>query len=100
MRLVGIAIVALALLLGAAACGEDEKTVDADGAAESITGFVERETGFKPTDVECPEDVEAEVAATFECTFTGPEGPYEAAVEITEIDGDDANFSVETRRAR
>ena len=96
MRRVGIAIAVLALL-GVAACGE--KTVDADAAARTITDFVERGTGFSADDVECPEDVKAEVGETFECTFTGPEGPYVAAVEITEVDGDDARFQIETRRA-
>ena len=97
MRRAGIAIAALALLLGAAACGEE--TVDAGSAAESITDFVERETGFVPDDVECPDDVKADVGEMFQCDFTGPEGPYVADVEITEIDGDDAIFRIETSRA-
>ena len=96
MKRVGIAIAAVALLLGLAACGE--KTVDADAAATTITGFVEQETGFRADDVECPDDVKAEVGETFECTFTGPEGPYVASVEITEVDGDDAQFRIDTRR--
>ena len=97
MRRVGIAIAALALLLGLAACGD--KTVDADAAATTIADFVEQETGFRADDVECPDDAKAEVGETFECTFTGPEGPYVALVEITEIDGDDARFQIDTRRA-
>ena len=97
MRRVAIAIASLALLLGLAACGE--KTVDPDAAATTIGDFVERETGFSADDVECPDDVKAEVGETFECTFTGPEGPYEASVEITDVDGDDAEFAIQTRRA-
>jgi hypothetical protein len=96
VRRAGIAIAALALALGAAACGEE--TVDAGSAADSIAGFVERETGFVPDDVDCPDDVEADVGERFECDFTGPEGPYVAEVEITEIDGDDARFSIQTNR--
>jgi hypothetical protein len=94
---VGIAIAALALVLGVAACGE--KTVDPDAAATTIADFVERETGFSADDVECPDDVKAEVGETFECTFTGPEGPYVASVEITEVEDDDARFRIDTRRA-
>ena len=93
----GIASAALVLLLGLAACGD--KTVNADAAATTIRDFVEQETGFRADDVECPDDVKADVGETFECTFTGPEGPYEASVEITEIDGDDARFQIDTRRA-
>jgi hypothetical protein len=97
VRRVGIAVAALAFAVGLVACGE--KTVDADNAATTIADFVERETGFAAADVECPDDVNAEVGETFECTFTGPEGPYVAEVEITDVEGDDATFDIRTRRA-
>ena len=79
------------------ACGEE--TVDADSAADTVTDFVSEQTGFEPDDVECPEDVKAEEGERFGCSFTGPEGPYEASVEITAVDDDDATFRIETRRA-
>ena len=88
-------VLALALLL--AACGE--KTVDTDAAEETVVDLIDEQTGFEATDMSCPEDVEAEVGATFECTFTGPEGPYVASVEVTEVDGEDAVFQVDSRRA-
>ena len=89
-----IPIAASAVLL--VACGE--KTINADRAAETVNNFVSDRTGFEPSDVECPEDVEAKVGETFECTFTGPEGPYRAEVRVSEIDGDDAQFSIRTHR--
>ena len=88
---------ALILALALAACGE--KTVVPDEAANSVTELVSEQTGFEPTDVECPDDVEAEVGGTFECTFTGPEGPYTADMEITEVEGEDVVFSIETQPA-
>jgi hypothetical protein len=97
MRRASLAIASLALVLALAACGE--KTVDSDRAADTVTDFVSTETGFDPTDMECPEDVEAKVGESFQCTFTGPEGPYVADVRIDEVDGDDAKFAIETRRA-
>ena len=97
MRLASTAILGLVLALAIAACGEE--TVDAGRAADTISDFVSKETGFEPDDVECPDDVEAAVGETFECSFTGPEGPYDASVEITSVDGDDATFAIETRRA-
>jgi hypothetical protein len=96
-RRASIALTALALAALLAACGE--KTVEADRAEETVTEFVSAETGFDPTDMECPEDVEATEGESFECTFTGPEGPYVADVTIESVDGDDARFAIETRRA-
>jgi Domain of unknown function (DUF4333) len=95
VRLALTAAVALALLV--AACGE--KTVDASAAEETVTGLIADETGFEADDMSCPDDVPAEVDEEFECEFTGPEGPYVASVTITEVDGDDAVFQVESRRA-
>jgi hypothetical protein len=87
-------IVAAGLVLG---CGE--KTVKADGAAKSVTGVVSEQTGFTPIDVECPSGVEAKVGETLDCTFTGPEGPYTAHMEITKVDGNDVLFKIQTKRA-
>lgn len=95
MRRALTAAVALALLL--AACGE--KTVDATEAEETVAGVIADETGFEAEDMSCPEDIKAEVGEEFECEFTGPEGPYVASVTITEVDGDDATFEIESRRA-
>jgi hypothetical protein len=93
MRLASILIALLALAL--VACGE--KTINADNAADTVNRTVTEETGFEPKDTSCPEDVPAEVGEKFECSFTGPEGPYVAFVEITEVDGDDAVFQIRTR---
>lgn len=89
-----IALASLGLFL--AACGE--KTIDTNAAEETIVDLIAEETGFEADDMSCPEDVEAEAGATFECTFTGPEGPYVASVEVTEVDGEDAVFQVDSRR--
>ena len=93
MRLAGIVIASLAL--GLAACGD--KTIDAGNAEQTVTDFVSEETGFEPEDMSCPEDVPAETGEKFECSFTGPEGPYVAFVEVSEVDGDDAIFQIRTR---
>jgi hypothetical protein len=95
MRLALILIAAAVLAL--AACGDD--TVNTDAAEETVVNVIAEQTGFEADDMECPEDVPAEQGETFECTFTGPEGPYEATVEITEVDGDDATFAVDSRRS-
>ena len=90
-------LIVIALALFVAACGE--KTIQTDAAEETVVNLIAEKTGFEAKDMSCPEDVKAEVGATFECTFTGPEGPYVASVEVTEVDGEDAVFQVDSRRA-
>lgn len=71
-----------------------------EGAERSVVDVVSEETGFRPKDVRCPSDVEAEVGGTFECHFTGPEGPYVAHMKILEVDGERVLFQVRTRPER
>lgn len=93
MRLAFLWILGLAVLL--VGCGES--TVKPEGAERSVVDVVSRETGFRPKDVRCPSDVEAEVGGTFECRFTGPEGPYVADMKILEVEGERVVFNVTTR---
>ena len=88
-----IAVVVMALV----GCGE--KTINSDRAEETVSRVVEEKTGFEPTDMRCPSDVEAKTGGTFECEFTGPEGPYTASVTIADVDGDDATFQVISKRS-
>ena len=88
-----VAIISLAVGLGA--CGE--ATVDSGSAEDSVVEVVAKQTGFHPEDVSCPDDVEATVGQTFECSFTGPDGPYTANMEIKQVEGDDVLFHIETR---
>ena len=85
-------MVALAVLI--AGCGS---TIKPDGAAKSVVDLVKKQTGFTPTDVKCPEGVEAKVGTKFECKFTGPEATeYTADMRITKVEGDDVEFYIET----
>jgi hypothetical protein len=87
-----IIVASLALLI--AGCSS---TIDPDGAAKSVVDLVNKQTGFKPTDVKCPDDVEAKEGTTFACTFTGPERKeYTADVRITKVEGEDVQFFIET----
>jgi hypothetical protein len=87
-----ISIFCLAVLV---ACGKS--TVRPHGAERAVTDVVFRQTGFRPTDVRCPSDVEAKVGETFECHFSGPEGPYTAHMRITKVEGERVEFQVRTR---
>jgi Domain of unknown function (DUF4333) len=85
-------------LTGCSATIKSKSTIRPEGAAKSVTDLVSEQTGFQPTDVTCPSDVEAKVGGEFECHFTGPEGkPYTAHMKITKIDGEDVIFDIKTR---
>jgi len=83
------------LVLQLAGCG---KTIKPEGAAQSVTDIVSAQTGFKPTDVKCPDGVDAKVGQEFDCQFTGPEGvAYTANMRVTKVDGADVEFYIKTR---
>ena len=94
MRRASLPILCFAAAL--AGCG-GTSTVEPDGAERSVVDVVSRETGFHPDDVRCPSGVEAEVGGTFECEFTGPEGPYVAHMRILEVESEKVVFQVRTR---
>ncbi|MCV7283326.1 DUF4333 domain-containing protein [Mycolicibacterium flavescens] len=90
-----------ALLIVAAALGISlvgcSKTITPEGAANSVVDLVSEQTGFTPTDVRCPDGIEAEEGTTFECTFTGPQGmEYTANMRVTKVEGEDVEFYIET----
>ena len=92
-----LALISVTACLGlVAGCGES--TVKQGGAEDTVTEFVQKETGFKATDVKCPSGVEAKVGKTFDCNFTGPEGPYVAHMKITNVDGEKVLFQIQTER--
>ncbi len=97
MRRAAAVIVSLGALL--AACGGKD-TIKPEGAEKVVVNVVSSQTGFKPTDVRCPSGVEAKVGGTFDCHFTGPEGPYTAAMRIREVEGERVLFYVRSRPTR
>lgn len=96
VRRTAAVIVSLAALL--AGCGKS--TIKPDGAERVVVNVVSSQTGFRPADVRCPSGVEAQVGVTFQCHFTGPEGPYTAHMRVTRVQGERVEFSVRTRPSR
>ena len=91
-----VLIASLAMVL--AGCGSKIK---AEGAAQSVTDLVSKQTGFKPNDVKCPSGVDAEEGEEFECHFTGPEGKnYTAHMKVTKVKGDDVQFYIKTEPSK
>lgn len=73
------------------------KVVKSEGAEKSVADLVSRKTGFRPTDVKCPSDVDAKVGGTFECHFSGPRGErYTAFMRILEVKGTRVLFRIRT----
>ncbi|HVS29270.1 MAG TPA: DUF4333 domain-containing protein [Solirubrobacteraceae bacterium] len=93
MRRTAALIVSLAVLL--AACGTG--TIKPHGAEQVVVNVVSGQTGFRPTDVRCPSGVEAKVGVTFDCHFTGPEGPYTAHMRIRKVQGERVLFSMHSQ---
>ncbi|MHA3022253.1 DUF4333 domain-containing protein [Mycobacterium sp. BMJ-28] len=87
-----VVLASLAVLL--AGCGA---TIKPEGAAEQVVKVVSK-TGFKPTDVNCPSGVKADVGTEFDCHFTGPDGNYTAHMKITKVNGDDVEFYIQSKR--
>jgi hypothetical protein len=86
-------IACLALLL--TACGMS--TIRPHATEQTVADFVFKRTGFRPTDVRCPSGIAAKVGSTFDCHFTGPEGPYTAHVRIMSVHGQRATDYIVTR---
>ena len=62
--------------------------------------MVSNQTGFHPTDVSCPSGVDAKVGGTFDCHFTGPDGPYVVHMNIEKVEGPRVIFHVNSVPAR
>jgi Domain of unknown function (DUF4333) len=93
MRTAWVVFVA-SLALVVVGCGS---TIKPEVAAKSVVDLVSKQTGFKPNDVRCPSGVDAKVGTEFDCTFTGPDGHYNAHLRVTKVDGGDAQFYIETK---
>ena len=92
----GAAVFIGAAALQLAACGTS--TIEPDGAAQSVVDLVSQKTDFKPTDVTCPDGIEAKVGQEFDCKFTGPDGNYTAHMKVLKIEGKQVLFDINTKR--
>jgi hypothetical protein len=98
-RTLGIRLCAAFFIVAAtlqlAACGAS--TIKPEGAAQSVVDLVSEKTDFKPTDVKCPEGVEAKVGQEFDCKFTGPDGDYTAHMKVLKVEGEQVLFDINTK---
>jgi Domain of unknown function (DUF4333) len=92
-----VALAAASIAVGSLAGCSSTKYVDANTIQSQITKTVDDQTGFKPTDVKCPTDVEAKVGEKFRCHFSGSDGAYTAYVKVTEVHGDKLIFDFKSQ---
>ncbi|MCH1865417.1 DUF4333 domain-containing protein [Nocardioides sp. CFH 31398] len=82
------ATLALGLLGGCAS------TVSSSDIEEQITTQLGNQ-GLEAENVDCPEDLDAEEGATTTCTLEAEGEEYDVAIEVTGVDGDNVNFSIQ-----
>jgi hypothetical protein len=85
------------LALGLTGCSS---VLEADTVEQGAADALEAQIGVRP-EIDCPDDVDAEVGATAECTLTAPGDPaeYPVTVTVTSVEGDSANFDVQVGEA-
>jgi hypothetical protein len=92
-KVVGTMIAAGGLLLGLSACGS---VVNSDEVQTKISDAVFQQTQSRPTSVDCPDDLKAEVGATLVCHVVFPDEKFDVKTTVTSVSGDTANFDIET----
>ncbi len=80
--------------LGLAACGQ--AVILGKPTAQTVSHFVVTRTGYRPTDVRCPDGIPAKVGRTFTCHFTGPDGTYVARLRILTVHGSRVTYDIRT----
>lgn len=93
MRARFVTAVAVLALIGAACTS----TLDTEGLEEQIAALLDERGGPEVTEVTCPDDIEAEAGATFECAATGD--GVEWVVRVTQTD-DQGNVEIEIAGAQ
>lgn len=91
-----VVVVSAALLLSGCSA-----KITPEGAAKAVTDLVAEQNDFTPTDVTCPDGVEAKVGVTFDCEFTGPDDDvFVAHMKVQRIEGEMVLFEIATEPKR
>ena len=87
------AIALTGLSLVAAGCGN--KVVSASDLAKQVDVTLTAKIGKSPGKVNCPNDLNAKVGATTNCTLTGPNGTKIALkITVNTVSGNQTHFTV------
>lgn len=90
-----VAVAAGGLLVAGCSTTNSVSQSDVESQAEEQLA-AQVDTGVTP-DVSCPGDLDAEEGATMECELTveGDDAVYPVSIEVTSVEDDTANFSIE-----
>lgn len=93
-RRIGLGLAAAAVAIaGVAGCAS---SVPKDEVEKKAAEALKQQVGAPPKSITCPEDLPAEKGETMNCTLKTPEDEtYRLAVEVTKVDGGNAEFNVE-----
>lgn len=84
----------LLFALALAGCGGN--SIAAADIEEEVSAQLAATVGETPEDVECPDDVPAEVGETTRCVLTAEDGTQiGVTVTVTEVSDGEANFDIE-----
>lgn len=88
---VGISV-AGAILLLLSACGSG--AVPQEDVEQQVSNALAESVGQTPDEVDCPEDLPAEVGAEMRCTLTVGGESIGLTVTVTSVEGNDVNFDI------
>lgn len=83
--------VGLGLLVGCSST----PTVSSGDAANQIADVLEDQTGQRPDEVRCAEDLEAEIGAAMRCELSDGDATYGVTISITDVTDGVATFDIE-----
>lgn len=95
MRNARVLLAAAAVVFGAlflAACSGD--AVSQGDVEQEISDQIAAQDGGSAPDVSCPDDLTAEVGETMDCEVTAESETFTVTVEVTSVEGDQANFDI------
>ena len=91
-------VAALALTFGVSACSASAsigtKQVDKADVAKQVSAQLTQQVGKTPDAVTCPDNLDAKVGATLDCTLTDHDTHYGVHVTVTTVDGDNVKFDI------
>jgi uncharacterized lipoprotein len=96
-RTLALAVAVAAGGLIVAGCSTSNTVDKADVESQAEEQLAAQVDADVTPDVSCPDDLDAEEGATMECELTveGDDTVYPVSIEVTSVEDDTANFSIE-----
>lgn len=88
------AVLCISSVLGLLVGCSSTPTVSSADAANQISDVLEKETGQRPDEVRCSEDLEAEIGAATRCELSDGEATYGVTISITDVTDGVATFDI------